>query len=216
MENLIRHRILRGLIWVCTVGLCPTKGTLGLYGLRYDWPDVQVVSDWSDTDQKAGWSEQISRSNFLMIGNVAQMQQLIISTNIIINTSYMSNKKIPLCTCNQLNKILKVMILRLRQIHMLKTINHPFYLFFNKKIFSIVQWNLPTLLAEYATVIYNYKISIKVLAKQSNIVLSKYKMHVYALSSIAGTIRMRDLFNWHNLYHTNNNLKWLNCSPLKL
>ena len=33
VETLIRHRILRCLIWVCTVCLCPTKKTLGLKGL---------------------------------------------------------------------------------------------------------------------------------------------------------------------------------------
>ena len=33
MENLIRCRMLRHLIWLCTVCQCPTKRTLGLYGL---------------------------------------------------------------------------------------------------------------------------------------------------------------------------------------
>ena len=33
MEALIRRRVLRRLIWVCTVCLCPTKRTLGIYGL---------------------------------------------------------------------------------------------------------------------------------------------------------------------------------------
>ena len=32
-EILIRHLVLRRLIWVCAVCLCPTKRTLGLYGL---------------------------------------------------------------------------------------------------------------------------------------------------------------------------------------
>ena len=31
VENLIRHRVLRRLIWFCTVCRCPTKRTLGLY-----------------------------------------------------------------------------------------------------------------------------------------------------------------------------------------
>ena len=31
---MIRRRILWRLIWVCTVCLCPTKRTLGLYGLK--------------------------------------------------------------------------------------------------------------------------------------------------------------------------------------
>ena len=34
VETLIRRRIMRCLIWVCAVCLCPTKRTLGLYGLR--------------------------------------------------------------------------------------------------------------------------------------------------------------------------------------
>ena len=33
VETLIRRRVLRRLIWVCTVCLCPTKRTLGLYGI---------------------------------------------------------------------------------------------------------------------------------------------------------------------------------------
>ena len=34
VENLIRRRVLRRLIWFCTVCRCPTKRTLGLYGLK--------------------------------------------------------------------------------------------------------------------------------------------------------------------------------------
>ena len=34
VENLIRRRILRRLIWFCTVCRCATKRTLGLYGLN--------------------------------------------------------------------------------------------------------------------------------------------------------------------------------------
>ena len=37
MEILIRGRVLRHLIWVCTICLCPTKRTLGLYGLKVNW-----------------------------------------------------------------------------------------------------------------------------------------------------------------------------------
>ena len=33
METLIRYRVLLGLIWFCTVYLCPTKRTLGICGL---------------------------------------------------------------------------------------------------------------------------------------------------------------------------------------
>ena len=35
VENLIRRRVLRSLIWFCAVCWCPRKRTLGLYGLRY-------------------------------------------------------------------------------------------------------------------------------------------------------------------------------------
>ena len=36
VETLIRRRVLRRLIWVCTVCLCPTKRTLvGVYGLKH-------------------------------------------------------------------------------------------------------------------------------------------------------------------------------------
>ena len=34
VETLIRRRILRRLVWVCTVCICPTKRTLGLCGLK--------------------------------------------------------------------------------------------------------------------------------------------------------------------------------------
>ena len=34
VENLIRCHILRRLVWFCTVCGCPTKRTLGLYGLK--------------------------------------------------------------------------------------------------------------------------------------------------------------------------------------
>ena len=34
METLVRRRVVRRLIWVCAVCLCPTKRTLGLYGLN--------------------------------------------------------------------------------------------------------------------------------------------------------------------------------------
>ena len=33
LENLIKRRILRRLVWFCTVCRCPTKRTLGLFGL---------------------------------------------------------------------------------------------------------------------------------------------------------------------------------------
>ena len=35
VETLIRRHILWRLIWVCTVCLCPAKGTLGIYGLNF-------------------------------------------------------------------------------------------------------------------------------------------------------------------------------------
>ena len=34
VETLIRRRVLRRLIWVSAICLCPTKRTLGLYGLN--------------------------------------------------------------------------------------------------------------------------------------------------------------------------------------
>ena len=34
VEPLIRRRVMRRLIWSCTVCICPTKRTLGLYGLN--------------------------------------------------------------------------------------------------------------------------------------------------------------------------------------
>ena len=34
VETLIRRRVLRRLVWVCTVCLRPTKTTLGLHGLK--------------------------------------------------------------------------------------------------------------------------------------------------------------------------------------
>ena len=45
MENLIRCSILWHLIWVCTVCLCPTKRTLGLYGLivARRWVGTQIL-----------------------------------------------------------------------------------------------------------------------------------------------------------------------------
>ena len=35
VETLIRRRVLRHLVWVCTICLRPTKRTLGLYGLIF-------------------------------------------------------------------------------------------------------------------------------------------------------------------------------------
>ena len=37
VETLIRRRILWRLIWVCTICLCPTKRTLGIYGLKCNY-----------------------------------------------------------------------------------------------------------------------------------------------------------------------------------
>ena len=37
VENLIRCLVSRRLIWFCTVCRCPTKSTLGLYGLNELW-----------------------------------------------------------------------------------------------------------------------------------------------------------------------------------
>ena len=37
VETLIRRRILWRLIWVCTICLCPTKRTLGIYKLKCNY-----------------------------------------------------------------------------------------------------------------------------------------------------------------------------------
>ena len=36
VETLVRRRVLRRLIWACTVWLCTTKRTLGFYGLKWN------------------------------------------------------------------------------------------------------------------------------------------------------------------------------------
>ena len=55
MTTLIRRRVLRRLIWVCTLSLCPKNGTLGLYGLiwsvcrwciKRSWP-IKKINDWT-------------------------------------------------------------------------------------------------------------------------------------------------------------------------
>ena len=46
VENLIRRRILRHLIWFCTVCRVPTKKTLGLYGLRILQNEMYFSSCW--------------------------------------------------------------------------------------------------------------------------------------------------------------------------
>ena len=43
MKTLIKRRVLRRLILVFTVCLCPTKRTLGLYGLSHDCVVVDSV-----------------------------------------------------------------------------------------------------------------------------------------------------------------------------
>ena len=52
MKILIRHRVLRRLICVCTVCLCPKNGMLGLYGLQcYDMSFELIFSTkpkWQD------------------------------------------------------------------------------------------------------------------------------------------------------------------------
>ena len=46
VETLIRRRVMRRLVWVCTVCLCPTKRALGLYGLTH------IASFLWDTDKQ--------------------------------------------------------------------------------------------------------------------------------------------------------------------
>ena len=41
METLIICRVLRRMIWVCAVSLCPTKRTLSLLGLMYALMSIQ-------------------------------------------------------------------------------------------------------------------------------------------------------------------------------
>ena len=43
MQTLVRRRILRRLIWVCTVCLGPKNGTLGLYGLCHKFGPMTPV-----------------------------------------------------------------------------------------------------------------------------------------------------------------------------
>ena len=43
VENLIRRRVLWRLIWFCTVCRCPTKKTLGLYGLTDQESNVSRI-----------------------------------------------------------------------------------------------------------------------------------------------------------------------------
>ena len=49
METLIRYRVLLGLIWFCTVYLCPTKRTLGICGLiaLYEKMPFSMSEKWS-------------------------------------------------------------------------------------------------------------------------------------------------------------------------
>ena len=53
METLIRSRVKRGLIWVCTVCLCPTKRTLGLYGPRREKTCLRRFANNKGADQPA-------------------------------------------------------------------------------------------------------------------------------------------------------------------
>ena len=48
VETLIRRRILWRLIWVCTICLCPTKRTLGIYGFycNYFAYLIRVAEIW--------------------------------------------------------------------------------------------------------------------------------------------------------------------------
>ena len=38
VQTLIRRPIMQHPIWVCTICICPTKRTLGIYGLRLQYP----------------------------------------------------------------------------------------------------------------------------------------------------------------------------------
>ena len=60
--NPIRWRVLQRLIWVCTVCLCSTKKTLGLYGLMCSWglPGGSLCSL-----KIMHWSTKILEKNFI-------------------------------------------------------------------------------------------------------------------------------------------------------
>ena len=47
VKTLIRRHVLWRLIWVCTVCLCPTKRTLGLYGLKTNYAGgKKLICNW--------------------------------------------------------------------------------------------------------------------------------------------------------------------------
>ena len=54
VETLIRSRVLRRLIWVYTVCICPTKMTLGIYGLIYLSNFQYVLTPWATSDGYSG------------------------------------------------------------------------------------------------------------------------------------------------------------------
>ena len=60
VESLIRRRVLRRLIWFCTVCPCPTKRTLDLYGLKwlFGWP-IYAERDHPFCSLSLQWSSLI-------------------------------------------------------------------------------------------------------------------------------------------------------------
>ena len=52
MQNLIRRRIERGLIWFCSVSRFPIKRTLGLDGLMYSNQMVGLLSNFDSRQER--------------------------------------------------------------------------------------------------------------------------------------------------------------------
>ena len=74
VETLIRPRILWHLIWVCTVCLCPTKRTLGLYGLALDLT-VEQLDAWRFHDNLQVCIYLVEKKRLFSIGNVADLEK---------------------------------------------------------------------------------------------------------------------------------------------
>ena len=73
MENLIRRRVLWRLIWFCTVCRCPTKRTLGLYGLKWDiFLAFFIFSmDWSNTCWIGHYAAELYSLRYLTTSSIA-------------------------------------------------------------------------------------------------------------------------------------------------
>ena len=65
MKTLIRRRVLRHLIWFCTVCLCPKNGMLGLYGLKDSTPNHSVEP--GALPQKGDYRQEINLQNSFLV-----------------------------------------------------------------------------------------------------------------------------------------------------